>query len=164
MPVTRWSDVRERFSPSTQSTYRVTDTRRLTPRGVLQRQAEDLDRLIARHEKRQVGRQFVARVLIGRVALAVTHHVSPAAAGRQWRRRPEGAAPLVTDEHRLTGRIRYRIVSPRRQTVVMAVAGPRVARALIRCRRTRNARRRRRWSTAREADPARLRRSTTTYS
>ena len=67
-------------------------------------------------------------MLVHRIAVTVTHRVRIGAAGGQRRRGPEGPAVLVADEHGLARRIADGIVSPGRQTVVVAVLRPGVTR------------------------------------
>src|SRR5690606_41583585 len=90
-----------------------------------------LRRVGARDEARAARSGAVPAVAVAAVAPAVARLVR-AAAGRGTRRgRPDGAVLLVAQVPRLAVRIRDRVVGPRREAVLAAVARPRVARARL---------------------------------
>src|SRR5688500_5988354 len=68
-------------------------------------------------------------MLVSGEAQPVAREIPVAAPGGQRRGRPEGAGLLVLDVDGFSGRIANRIVAPGRETVVVAVPGPREARS-----------------------------------
>src|SRR5690606_9933913 len=94
-------------------------------------QPRELHRVGARNEQQEILFESVPAVAVAAVAPAVARLVR-AAAGRGTRRgRPDGAVLLVAQVPRLAVRIRDRVVGPRREAVLAAVARPRVARARL---------------------------------
>jgi hypothetical protein len=98
----------------------------VTARAVVERQPRDLDRVLERHVLQQLERDAVGLVLEAAVAEAVARDVRPpsrigCAVGSRRRPSPRRA------RRALAGRVDDRVVRPRRELVVAAVLGPRVA-------------------------------------
>src|SRR5215813_183363 len=100
-------------------------------RSILDREPRDLDRIFQRHELEQVERDAPTVVLESTVALAVPDHVGPVVPKRKRCGSPDLVARLVAKENRFAGRVAHRVVGPRRQLVLPAVAGPGVTGARL---------------------------------
>ena len=99
-------------------------------RGVAQRQARDLDRIVERHVLQKIGGDAVRRMLEPAVAPAMPRHIGGGVvADRQRRRAPQVAGVVVAQIEHLARTIADRIVRPGRELVLAAVDRPGVAAA-----------------------------------
>ena len=94
---------------------------------VAQPQSHELDRSVLGHEDAQPLLQAVAVLAPFRVAGAVTNLARRREPRRTRRRGPDLGRLFVPQVEALSGRIRDRVVAPRREAELAAVLGPRVA-------------------------------------
>ena len=100
---------------------------RSTARPVLQKEPRDLDGILARNEYEQLRPDSAMLMLETAVPLAVTDEVRAFVPDRQRRGAPDLPGLLVANEEGFSGQVPDRIVRPRRELVLTAVAPPRVA-------------------------------------
>src|SRR5580692_7276700 len=90
---------------------------------VLEPELRDLHGCVVRDEDRELLQETVTLAYVLRVAGAVAH-VGFAVAAREGRRRPNRRGLLVSQVERFRRGIEDRIVSPGREAILAAVAGP----------------------------------------
>ena len=104
-----------------------------TRREIANLQPRNLDRIVQRHELRQLERNVVRGVLEEAVAVAVANHVRRAIlADWQRGRSPQLAGVEILDVEHFAGTIADAIVGPLRNLMLLAVDCPRVSSALDR--------------------------------
>src|SRR5262249_62323153 len=111
-------------TPEHESLIREQREPAVAPALVADPHAGHLQRVALRGEQADLLLQTLALVTPGRVAEAMAHLVAHGLGQRPGQRRPERAGVLVAHVERFAVRVRDRVVEPRRQPVLAAVAAP----------------------------------------